>query len=193
MMPLSWVGGFTHEFVTTLNEKDINIQVYWDGPLRRHKSGTDGKRLLYRKQQESKLELFCLHGILPSSKHMRYTCQLMDEFPLSKLFLICVRHALQEQNVPMVDCTEEAEVELALQACGDSRAYIVGLDSDFFFFRNVQYIPLNEKSIQPFGIFAFCGTRARCRFHQFPSSSLISSSLMALAMSQILLGSPEPR
>jgi hypothetical protein len=25
MMPLSWVGGFTHEFVTTLNEKDINM------------------------------------------------------------------------------------------------------------------------------------------------------------------------
>jgi hypothetical protein len=160
MMPLSQLRGITHEFVAALKEQNMQLQVYWDGPLRRHKARTDEERLQYRKQQESHLELFCRHGILPSSKHLRYACQWKDEFPFSRLFLLAVKHALQEQNIAMVQCTEEADVELAKQACGDSQAFILGFDSDFFFFRNVQYIPLNEISIQPSGLYAFCATRS---------------------------------
>jgi HrpA-like RNA helicase len=157
MMPMSWLRGVTHEFVTTLKEKGMILQVYWDGPLRRHKARTDTDRSSYRQQQESRLELFCRHGILPSSK---YACKWKDEFRLSGLFLLCVRHALQEQDVPFFDCTEEADVELALRACGDPKAYIVAYDSDFFFFRNVQYIPLDEISIHSSGLYAFCGQRS---------------------------------
>ncbi|KAG7349171.1 ATP-dependent RNA helicase HrpA [Nitzschia inconspicua] len=159
MMPLSFLRDITQEFVNTLKQHNMQMEVYWDGPLRRHKARTDDERLRYRMQNESNLELFCRYGLMPASKHLRFACQWKDEFPFSKLFLFSIRHALQELDIGMVECTEEADVELALKAHGDPNAYILGFDSDFFFFRNVQYIPLNEISIQPSGLYAFCATR----------------------------------
>ena len=75
-----------------------------------------------------------------------------------------MRHALQEdvQNpiVDMVECTEEADLELALEAKGKEHTFICGLDSDFFFYKDINYIPLNQISIQTSGIHAFIARRS---------------------------------
>jgi HrpA-like RNA helicase len=173
MMPLSWLRSVTKEFVSALRRQDMLVRIYWDGPLRRCKARTDQERQAYRQRQESQLKLFCQHGILPSPKKCPFACQWKNEFPFSKLFLLCVRHALQEEAaatvengneessfLTMIDCTEEADVELALAATGDDNAYVLGYDSDFFFFKDIQYIPLNEISIQTSGVYAFCATRS---------------------------------
>ncbi|OEU06057.1 hypothetical protein FRACYDRAFT_256578 [Fragilariopsis cylindrus CCMP1102] len=60
----------------------------------------------------------------------------------------------------MVECTEEADLELALEAKGKEHTFICGLDSDFFFYKDINYIPLNQISIQTSGIHAFIARRS---------------------------------
>ena len=171
MLPLRLLREVTKEFISELKNSDDSIKqikVFWDGTMRRHKAGTDLKRRAFRKEQESNLEMFCKHGSIKkfkkNNRKSKHICELKDDFPFSKLFLTCVRHALQEdvQNpiVDMVECTEEADLELALEAKGKEHTFICGLDSDFFFYKDINYIPLNQISIQTSGIHAFIARRS---------------------------------
>ena len=171
VLPLRLLREVTKEFVSELKNSDDSIKqikVFWDGTMRRHKAGTDLKRRAFRKEQESNLEMFCKHGSIKkfkkNNRKSKHICELKDDFPFSKLFLTCVRHALQEdvQNpiVDMVECTEEADLELALEAKGKEHTFICGLDSDFFFYKDINYIPLNQISIQTSGIHAFIARRS---------------------------------
>ena len=171
VLPLRLLREVTKEFVSELKNSDDSIKqikVFWDGTMRRHKAGTDLKRRAFRKEQESNLEMFCKHGSIKkfnkNKRKSKHICELKDDFPFSKLFITCVRHALQEdvQNpiVDMVECTEEADLELALEAKGKEHTFICGLDSDFFFYKDINYIPLNQISIQTSGIHAFIARRS---------------------------------
>jgi HrpA-like RNA helicase len=167
MLPLGVLKQVTMEFVATLRKHGIRLQVFWDGPKRRCKARTNEKRRRTRQQEWGTLQQYCLHGSMPKERN---ACQWNNQFPYSALFLTTVRHALQISFVDMVGCQEEADVELALRASGDPTAYVIGLDSDFFFYKDIQYIPLDciylsqqssysSPSISS-SLQAFCATRS---------------------------------
>jgi len=163
MLPLSILREVVKEFAAGLKGRVSEIQVLWDGQSSRFKAKTHKQRQMERDRRESYLELYCNHGTLITAKkkqHLEYVCQWKEVFPFSKLFGTCVRHAFQEIGVQSIFCVEEADVELARKASGDSRAYVLGLDSDFFFYKDIQYIPLNQISIQPSGLHAFVARRS---------------------------------
>jgi len=161
MLPLSILRAVTKEFVIGLKNHVGTIRVMWDGPCRRFKAKTDAERKLARDREESYLELYCNHGTLVAQKkNLHYANEWKEVFPLTKLFGTCVRHALQELLVENIECPEEADVALAQTASGDSLSYVVGFDSDFFFYKGIQYIPLNQLSIQPSGLHAFVARRS---------------------------------
>ena len=159
MMPLSFLREATIEFISTLSQHVSKIKIYWDGPHRRYKTKTDEARQKERLEKESNMELFCHYGVLPSNNNSRggnnnisnnnkYVCEFKQHFPLSRLFLLCVRHTIQSfSEIEMIDCIEEADVQLAIDAYNKNDTYIIGRDSDFFFYKSVQYIPINEISI----------------------------------------------
>lgn len=168
MLPLSLLRQVTTEFITTLQTQNggggsgsqLEIQVLWDGPYRRFKERTDLERRERREIEESNLELFCRFGSLPKRK---YACEWGDDFPYSRLFIRCVRHALTNTStypIQMIECIEEADMELAKRASGKQNTYVVGFDSDFVFYRDIQYIPLDKMCIQPSGLYAFCVRRS---------------------------------
>eukprot|EP00536_Pseudo-nitzschia_multiseries_P013275 jgi/Psemu1/290763/fgenesh1_pg.555_\ len=165
-LPLHILRTVTKEFVSGLKGRVSDIAVFWDGPARRGKALTDLKRKIQRDRQESYLELFHNHGTMISAskkKRRTYACEWKEDFPFSNLFTTCVRHALQEEGdgiIQSVECSEEADIELAKRASGDDRAYVLGLDSDFFFFKGIQYIPLYQLVIEPSGFRAFVGRRS---------------------------------
>ena len=173
MLPLSILRGVTKEFVAGLKHHVGEIKVFWDGPSRqRFKAKTDQQRLLERDRQESYLELYCNHGTMIAAgkkgnrnhKHLKYVYEWKEVFPFSKLFGTCVRHALLEEGggrIEMIECRAEADVKLANYASGDSRAFVLGFDSDFFFYKDIQYIPLNQVAILPSsGLHAFVARRS---------------------------------
>ena len=166
MLPLSTLRAVTREFVAGLKPHVGELSVYWDGPARRFKAETDSQRQKERDRQESYEELYCNHGTLITAskkKSLTYTCQWQEVFPFSKLFSTCVRHALLEEGggaIEMIECEEEADIELAAEASGDDRAFVLGFDSDFFFYKDMQYIPLNQMAIQASGLDAFVARRS---------------------------------
>lgn len=173
MLPLSILRGVTKEFVAGLKHHVREIKVFWDGPSRqRFKAKADQQRQLERDRQESYLELYCNHGTMitagkkrnRNNKNLKYVYEWKEVFPFSKLFGTCVRHALLEEGggrIEMIECREEADVELAKHASGDSRAFVVGLDSDFFFYKDIQYIPLTQVALLPSGgVHAFVARRS---------------------------------
>lgn len=137
MLPLSLVEELANEFISQLRLFDIRLKVYWDGRSRRFKTATDQKRREQREEEWSALQQYCIHGSLPNEKNI---CRFLSRFPVPRLFLRCVRKALQRAQVEMVHCEEEADVELARAASGDSNAFVLGQDSDFFFFKDIQYM-----------------------------------------------------
>ena len=165
MLPLSILRSVTKEFVAGLRDKVDEMTVLWDGPFRRFKATTDQQRQQDRDREESYLELYCNHATLMAQKrNLEYACEWKDIFPFTKLFGTCVKHALSEccATLQNVQCQEEADVELARNASGDSLSYVVGFDSDFFFYKDIQYIPLNQLVVQhPSGLHAFVARRSK--------------------------------
>ena len=162
MLPLSILRDVTKEFALGLRDHVEQMKVLWDGPCRRFKAKTDQQRQMDRDREESYLELYCNHGtLMAKKKNLEYASEWKDLFPLSRLFATCVRHALSECRIENILCLEEADVELAQKASGDSFSFVLGMDSDFFFYKDIQYIPLNQLSIQqPGGLHAFCARRS---------------------------------
>ena len=140
MMPVNLVEDITHEFITHLRSCKFRIQVFWDGPQQRFKTVTVQKRRQQRQQEWSNLQQYCEHGSLPNEKSV---FGFLKHFPLPGLFLHCVRQVLCQQDVEMMECPEEADVALAQTACGDARAFVLGQDSDFYFYKDIQYVPLD--------------------------------------------------
>jgi hypothetical protein len=137
MVPLSLVEEVAYEFVGHLRLYDIILRVFWDGPFRRFKTVTDKRRRQQRQEQWSALQQYCVHGVLPNEKNI---ARFLNHFPVPNLFLRCVSKALRRAQVEIVDCKEEADVELARVASGDATAYVLGQDSDFYFYKNIQYM-----------------------------------------------------
>ena len=115
--------------------------VYWDGDLRRvFKAATDEKRQQQQPEEWSNLQMFCLNGIMLSVSN---ACELDGLFPKCRLFKAEIMETMSHCRIPQVNCTEEADAEIAQAAAGNENAFVLGEDSDFCFFRNVNYIPMS--------------------------------------------------
>jgi hypothetical protein len=131
----------TKEYIDALQAHNMHLIVYWDGDARRvYKQETDAKRTDHRNDEASNLHQYCLHGRLPACSSV---CAWEYEFPKTRLFKTQVLHTLTQLKVEMVDCPEEADPYMARVASGDPRSYIIGQDSDFCAFKDIQYIPLS--------------------------------------------------
>lgn len=140
MMPLDLLEDVTQEYTSSLRLCNLKVQVFWDGPSRRFKTVTANKRTKERHQEWSNLQQYSTHGSLPNEKSI---FGLLKHFPVPSLFLECVRKTLGREQTKMVYCTEEADVELAKKAYGNDNAFILGQDSDFYFYKDIQYVPFD--------------------------------------------------
>lgn len=141
-MPLSQLSAVVHEFIKTLREKHrFQVTVYWDGEKRRaYKQATDNKRQERIPEEWNNLQEYCESGIMPPAKTI---CQWESLFPKSRLFAVQIRHTLAKLQVPSIMCDEEADAAIAKASRGNPNAFVLGLDSDFCFFPDIQYIPFN--------------------------------------------------
>lgn len=141
-LPLSHLSAVVHEFMQTLRDKHhMKVTVYWDGKKRRvYKRETNHKRQERRPEEWSNVQEYCENGVLPVASTV---CAWEHVFPKNRLFQAQIRHTLDAMHIPSVYCDEEADAAIAKAARGKACAYIVGSDSDFCFFPDVQYIPLN--------------------------------------------------
>lgn len=164
MMPLELLKNITKEYIKELRKHQVHIQVYWDGPYRRFKETTKERRVKQRLRQWLRLKEFCEGTDVIPMDPMSRVCSCFHLFPLSTLFLKCVRHVFHVAHVETIHCEGDADSELAQRACHVPNAFVLGADSDFFFFRGIQYIPfdglyLPQSTNVP--IKATCLTRAR--------------------------------
>ena len=141
-MPLSQLSAVVNEFVKTLRDKHhMKITVYWDGDKRRvYKHDTDQKRQARRPEEWANCQEYCETGMLPTASTV---CAWESCFPKNRLFLAQIVHTLDTLQIPSVYCDEEADSLIAKAARGNPNAFILGLDSDFCFFPDVQYVSLN--------------------------------------------------
>ena len=158
MFPLRLLDDITKEFVSKLRLYNIRCQIFWDGPNRRFKTVTDEKRRRQREEKFSNLKQFCINGFLPKETNV---CQFLDYFPCPSTFLKCIKSSLQREPIEMIDCQEEADVELARRASGDPECFVLGKDSDFFFFKDIQYIPFDCIYLSHSSIHAYICTRSQ--------------------------------
>jgi superfamily II DNA/RNA helicase len=137
-MPLRYLHEVTVEYIETLRSKDMNLKIYWDGPERREfKQETSAKRVVEWDSRWSNYQQYCLYGVLPPATTV---CRWEYSFPQSRMFARQIRHSLLNLNVDQIDCEEEDPC-MARIVSGDSKSYILANDSDFCFFKGVQYIP----------------------------------------------------
>eukprot|EP00538_Stauroneis_constricta_P006063 CAMPEP_0119572152 /NCGR_PEP_ID=MMETSP1352-20130426/44476_1 /TAXON_ID=265584 /ORGANISM="Stauroneis constricta, Strain CCMP1120" /LENGTH=2052 /DNA_ID=CAMNT_0007621837 /DNA_START=51 /DNA_END=6209 /DNA_ORIENTATION=- len=146
-LPLSLVDEVVKEYVQTLrNDCGIQLKVVWDGPMRRpQKDATMEKRRGQMDEEWCTLQQYCESGTVPSG-HGRQSCLCScwkSKLPRARLTTSQVRHSLRAAGVEMLTSDEEADLYLAQQATDDKTAFVVGQDSDFFFFRGMQYIPMD--------------------------------------------------
>ncbi|CAB9524055.1 Probable ATP-dependent RNA helicase spindle-E [Seminavis robusta] len=138
-LPKSLLVDVTREFVHGLSF--LNLKVYWDGPssaaIVNFKATTLKRRREQRETEWSNLQRYCDHGIFPND----VSCQVCHEFPYSQLFVCIVRETLRQLVDNNIECDGEADAVMAADARDQPDHYVVGQDSDFFFYKGIQYIP----------------------------------------------------
>mmetsp|Transcript_10144 Transcript_10144/g.14653 ORF Transcript_10144/g.14653 Transcript_10144/m.14653 type:complete len:1391 (-) Transcript_10144:2876-7048(-) len=153
--PLTLLHETTKEFIEALawqnkNEPRRKITVYWDGDERYiFKEETSKMRMNSIDIEWSNMHQYCLTGRMPRKSKVH---SLEHYFPINALCLTQVKHTLQASGlISMVFCDGEADAEVAKGASCNLNAFIVGYDSDYCFFPNVNYIPVNTLSFGPNG------------------------------------------
>ena len=160
-LPLSEIEAVAREFVTALHEhRGMQLFVYWDGdkryaprpaestqsPTQSFKHDEELHRQSMRVEEWSNLQQYCLNGRVPAD-----TDTWDRVFPKNRLFITQVMHTLTTMKsstkpsslcCTMVFGDEEADAFMAQSVRGRQEAYLIGMDSDFCFFPDVQYVPL---------------------------------------------------
>ncbi|GKY93331.1 hypothetical protein MPSEU_000300700 [Mayamaea pseudoterrestris] len=158
-LSLETIHNVIKEFIEQLQSQKMKLIVYWDGDARHvFKQETDAKRTDRRNDEASNLHQYCLHGRLPARSSV---CQWEYEFPKTRLFKTQIIHTLTQLGVEMKECPEEADPFMARLASGDEQSYILGNDTDFCAFRNVQYIPFSTMHASKRGPLTACVVRRR--------------------------------
>jgi hypothetical protein len=111
------------------------------------KQETDDRRQERIPEEWSLLQQYCLYGILPATETL---CAWEHLFPKNRLVKTQILHTLQQYSssgsgvhISIQHCQEEADAVMARAAHRDRQAFVVGNDSDFCFFDNINYIPFS--------------------------------------------------
>ena len=130
--------------------------VYWDGPRRKLKAETDGKRHEGRDVEEENLRGLCIDGA---------ECA-QSKYPKPILASKQVRYTLKMLQVEQVFCSEEADQEIALACAIESSpgSVVYGKDSDFLLFRDCRYVEFGSFSVEGKSLNAI--VLSRCRIAQ---------------------------
>lgn len=168
-LPCELLTQVTQEFIGALTRKkcQLKLRVYWDGdgryappaPASDDPNTDDGSdeeeeeegpasfkhetelfRQFQRMEEWSVFQDYCLHGKIPTDIALH---RWERAFPKNRLFIGQVMHALWKLNTPMEFCQEEADSVMARAVRGKPNAFVVGLDTDFCFFPQASYIPIN--------------------------------------------------
>mmetsp|Transcript_15561 Transcript_15561/g.23901 ORF Transcript_15561/g.23901 Transcript_15561/m.23901 type:complete len:1923 (-) Transcript_15561:159-5927(-) len=172
-MPLKLVDEVTKEFVDNLLKKQMKLVIYWDGPSRRMKAKTSGKRSKARDEQWYALQQFCEIGVLP----FREIClqKFSQNFPRSRLLIQQVVATLTGYSaLTQHRCDEEADREVALASATDTATFSLGLDSDYCMFANTKYVPLSTLNATANQVTGCIITReALADYFHLPSSEIM--------------------
>ena len=106
------------------------------------KHDTEVFRQSKRMDEWSVLEEYCVHGKVPTR-----VSSWEKGFPKNRFFIGHVMQALLVMKIPMNFCEEEADSILARVVSGNPNAYILGMDSDYCFFPEANYVPNNTLMI----------------------------------------------
>ena len=142
-VPLQIVDQVTREFVNALNSS-MTLVFYWDGKIRRFKAATAKERRASRAEKWSNLRQYCEFGSLPFPKPCCRRC-FQSSFPPSVLAVEQVQSTLRSiSDIYHIQCAEEADAEVARASSESSSTYCVGMDSDFWLFRDTKYVPFSS-------------------------------------------------
>ena len=122
---------------------DATILFYWDGSLRRSCKEDRSDKI---EQEWEQLHEYCTHGDFPTNSIACDT--LFRSFPKNRLLLIDhIRYLFSNDRIRHIVCEEEADPCMAERARGNVNQYILGLDSDFILYDDINYIPLDRMSL----------------------------------------------
>ena len=124
-----------------------SLVFYFDGEYRRIvKQDTDGKRQLQLEDEWDRLHGYCTQGMIDHRGGSNREPSFFDTFPHSRLVATQIMHHLRTcqdySRIEIIECKEEADPVLAQNTTNRDTHFVIGNDSDFCFFANVQYIPL---------------------------------------------------
>ena len=143
-VPLQILDQVTREFVHALTSSSMTLVFYWDGNIRRFKAATAKERRAARAEKWSHLRQYCEFGSLPFSKPC---CRrsFQNSFPPSVLAVELVKSTLRSIcHIHHIQCAGEADAEVARASSESSTTYCVGMDSDFWLFRDTKYVPFSS-------------------------------------------------
>jgi superfamily II DNA/RNA helicase len=165
MMPLALIEQVTQEYVMGLLSR-FKVVVHFDGNGRRriHSSqpttaprDCNSEPMSHSKQETTQIRktaildtwqnllFYVKTGGFPTSKTI---CSWRRDFPRPRLLIEQIQQTLQSMmGVTLQLCEEESDAVIARAAMGISNAYILGSDSDFCFFPNVNYIPFSTLDV----------------------------------------------
>jgi hypothetical protein len=169
MMPLSLIEQVTKEYAAGLMSR-FNVIVYFDGNGRRQiptapsasalsisdddkdagadntKRETTQRRVTAVYDTWENLRAYSDTGAFPPAKTI---CSWKRDFPRPRLMFEQFRHTLEHMNgVTVEQCDEEGDALMARAVTGVPGAYILGHDSDFCFFPDVNYIPFATLGVE---------------------------------------------
>ena len=143
-VPLQILDQVTREFVHALSSSAMTLVFYWDGKGRRFKAATAKERRASRAEKWSHLRHYCEFGSLPFRKPC---CRrsFQSSFPPSVLASEQVQSTLRSiSHIQHIQCLEEADAEVARASSESASTYCVGMDSDFWLFRDTKYVPISS-------------------------------------------------
>jgi len=130
--------------ITELLTCQVRLHFFFDGPGRvRFKDATTSKRFVQRHDQWSELRSWCIDGNLDErgGPGLPFPPLMMDQFRATLASLASTVPTLPGglPQVEILQCDGEADIDLAVACAANSRAIVIGNDSDFLIFKNCRY------------------------------------------------------
>lgn len=149
-LPLTILHDVAKEFTDALvHTCGMQLVVYMDGRKRyeRFKERTEDSRQEHRENELSAYQQFCATGRMPLYQHY---ADYEASFPKSQLFIAQILHTLRHTgNARVVFCDSEADRIVVEEAASgtSSSSFVLATDSDFCFYADCNYIPLDTLAV----------------------------------------------
>eukprot|EP00934_Nitzschia_sp_Nitz4_P004171 Nitzschia sp. Nitz4//scaffold20_size174350//160042//170970//NITZ4_002134-RA/size174350-augustus-gene-0.39-mRNA-1//1//CDS//3329541905//4161//frame0 len=140
MLPMSVMRAVAKEFVASIEGRGLLFRFCWGNPSQRIPYVEEKARRQGRLETWDAMRRFCNNGVFP----LRLTdscCRCLDTFPLPRIFLKVVRLSLIKAKLDILDLDGDVDREISELAQGDQSIFVLGCNSDYLFYKDIQYIP----------------------------------------------------